>query len=508
MPNPVRPWRETKKIILLGSILLPPLGLILLWIRSRTRILWKVLCTLPVLCLAVAHLFLIYGLRFEMDGSALRPIFSFGTRESHYGELEASREAMREAAPETPPAAAAPALAGEAGAAPVTTSPPYWTDYRGPNRDGVYAEMPILTAWPRRGLERLWKYPVGGGYASFVAAEGRIFTIEQRRDREFVSAIDARTGRELWTDSWPADFRESMGGDGPRATPTWHEGRLYALGATGELRCLDAATGKRIWSKNILSDNGATNLKWAMSAAPLIVDEKVIVLPGGPDGKSVVAYHKLTGEPVWKVLDDKQAYTSPMLVTLGGRRQILVVSARRAMGLVPENGALLWEYPWTTDYDVNASQPIVVSPNRFFISAGYGHGAAVLELQPEGEGFSVREIWKNLRMKNKFNSSVLYQGHIYGFDENILACVDVENGEQKWKGGRYGYGQLLLASGHLVVTTESGEVVLVKATPERHEEVAKFDAVDGKTWNVPALADGLLFVRNTTEMACFRIGAR
>ncbi len=465
---------------------------------------WKILGTIPILGFAVAHLFLFFGLRVEMDGTGSRPMFTFGSAASHIEQLEASRAAQQAPAAESSPRAVetTPAALVSAPAA-----PPYWTDFRGPNRDGRYDETPILTTWPKRGLTRLWKQPVGGGYASVVVADGRAFTIEQRRDREVVAAYDVNTGRELWTNSWAANFREAMGGDGPRATPTWHEGRLYAQGAEGELRCLEAATGKVVWSKNILADNGASNITWAMSAAPLIVDEKVIVQPGGAGGKSIVAYHKLTGAPIWKALDDKQAYTSPMLVTLGGRRQIVTVTASRAVGLAPEDGALLWEYPWVTEYDVNASQPIVTGANRFFISAGYGHGAAVVELQPAGKAFTARTVWQNMRMKNKFNPSVLHEGHIYGLDEGILACVDVETGQQKWKGGRYGFGQVLLASGHLVVTTETGEAVLVKATPERHEELAQFSAVDGKTWNLPALAGGLLFVRNTTEMACFRITA-
>lgn len=493
MTNQARPWHQSLTVLLLSAAALPPLGLVLLWIRRGTKVVWKILGTLPILGFAVAHLFLFFGLRVEMDGSVSKPMFSFGTRASHDAQLEASRA--------VPP----PATVQAAPEPPAPAAPPYWTDFRGPNRDGRYDETPILTAWPKPGLTRLWKQPVGGGYASFVIAEGRAFTIEQRRNREVVAAYDIDTGRELWTNSWAADFREAMGGDGPRATPTWHEGRLYAQGAEGELRCLEAATGKLVWSKNILADNGAANLTWGMSASPLVVDEKLIVQPGGPGGKSVVAYHKLTGAPIWKALDDKQAYTSPMLVTLGGRRQIVTVTASRAVGLTPEDGTLLWEFPWVTEYDVNASQPIVTGPNRVFISTGYGHGAAVLELQPAGKAFTVRAVWQNTRMKNKFNPSVLYEGHVYGLDEGILACLDAETGQQKWKGGRYGYGQLLLASGHLVVTTETGEVVLVKATPERHQELAQFSAIEGKTWNVPALAGGRLFVRNTTEMACFRI---
>lgn len=334
-----------------------------------------------------------------------------------------------------------------------------------------------------------------------MIAHGRAFTIEQRRHQEAATAYDLASGRELWANAWDAEFQESMGGDGPRATPTWNEGRVYALGAAGELRCLAEATGKRLWSRNILADNHAENLTWGMSDSPLIVDDKVIVLPGGPSGQSVVAYHKVTGEPIWKALDDKQSYTSPMLVTLAGKRQILVVSATRMMGLTIENGSVLWEYPWTTEYEINSAQPLVIGDNRVFISAGYDHGSAVIEIGPSG----VREIWANKRMKNKFSGSVLHEGHIYGLDEAILACTDAETGELKWKGGRYGYGQLLLAGGNLVVTTETGDIVLVAATPESHRELGHFHAVAGKTWNNPAISDGLLLVRNTTEMACYRM---
>jgi outer membrane protein assembly factor BamB len=383
--------------------------------------------------------------------------------------------------------------------------PPYWTEFRGPGRSGIYAEAPIRTDWPSGKLPLLWRRPVGGGYASVVVADGLVFTIEQRRHREVVAAYAFDTGKEQWIHGWDAEFTEALGGDGPRATPTWHEGRLYALGATGEFRCLDAHSGKRIWSRNILADNQAQNINWGMAASPLIVDDKVIVLPGGPGGKSVVAYDKHTGEPVWKSLDDKQAYTSPQLVTLAGRRQVLVVSAKRAVGLAVEDGSPLWEYPWYTDNGINVAQPIVIGNNRLFISAGYNHGAALVEVSAKDDGYEARAVWQNIRMKNKFGSSVLYEGYIYGLDEAILACIDPSSGELQWKGGRYGYGQLLLASGHLVITSESGEVALVKANREKHEEVARFQAINGKTWNVPAIASGRLIVRNSAEMACFRM---
>ena len=353
---------------------------------------------------------------------------------------------------------------------------------------------------------------MGGGYASFVVADGRAFTIEQRRSQEVAAAYDIQTGRELWTNGWNASFEESMGGDGPRATPTYHDGRVYVLGAEGELRVLDAAAGTLVWRRNILSDNGASNLSWGMSASPLIVDDTVVVLPGGTRGSSVVAYNKATGAPVWKALNDEASYTSPMLVTLGGVRQLLVVTATRVVGLTPDKGTLLWDYPWSTFNGINVAQPIVFTHNgrdRIFMSASYGHGAAVFELTPSassGAGrFQAKTIWENERMKNKFTSSVLHNGHIYGLDESILASVNAETGEQNWKGGRYGYGQLVLAGNHLVVLTEDGDVVLVNATPARHEEIARFPAIEGKTWNHPVIVDGKLLVRNIQEMAAFDI---
>ena len=366
--------------------------------------------------------------------------------------------------------------------------------------------MAVLTNWPSQGLPLVWKVPVGVGYASFTIADGLAYTIEQRRRQEVVAAYDVNTGRELWKQSWNAEYTDETG-DGPRTTPTWDDGWLYALGATGELRSLNAKTGAVRWGKNILSDNQAENLQWAMSASPLIVDDKVIVLPGGSNGKSVVAYNKATGAPVWKVQNDRQAYVSPMLVTLAGRRQILVVSASRVFGLAPEDGALLWSQSWDTDMGINVSQPIVVDKNRFFISSGYGKGASLIEITGSGNSYQAKNIWTNINMKNKFNSSVLHDGHVYGLDEGILTCLDVNTGTRKWKGGRYGYGQVIVASGHLIVLSDTGELALVKASPDAYTEVAKFSALAGKTWNNPAIAGGKLFVRNATEMAAYKIAA-
>jgi outer membrane protein assembly factor BamB len=470
--------------------------------------------TLISLLLVGGALYQFFGLRFVMDGSGM-PYPRFVEPSLAQAErIERHREAQRTEAPLTPavgrtsiaaqPVASAPAEpvpGAKPEAARLAGPPPYWTDFRGPKRDGVYAEVPVLADWPARGLTPLWKQPIGGGYASFVVARGRAFTIEQRGPQEVVAAYDVPTGRELWTNSWSAEFRESMGGDGPRATPTWADGRVYALGATGELRALDDSSGKVIWRTNILSDSGARNLDWGMAASPLVVDDTVIVLPGGSDGRSIVGYDRITGKQVWSALGDKQAYCSPMLVTLNGVRQLLVVSAMRVMGVVPGDGKVLWEYAFPTFNGINAAQPLVVGDNRVFVSASYGAGAAMLEL---GDGdFSVREVWRNNRMKNRFSGSVLHEGVIYGLDEGILAALDAGTGELEWKGGRYGYGQVLLAGANLIVLTEDGDLALVRAIPERHQEIARFPVLEGKTWNVPALSGGYLLVRNLAEMAAF-----
>lgn len=505
--------RSSLIAVVLAALLLPPLGLVLIWLRKGTETGKKVLATVFVTLWGAAYAYLVFG-----SGLFFRPQPNW---EAHYAQLEQQR-AEQKTGSETPApnlsqtstnsnsaATANSNSSTPSGTAPETArhSANYWTSYRGPGRDGRYDESQVRTDWPAEGLPSLWKQPVGGGYASFVVANGTAFTIEQRRNQEVVAAYDLRTGKELWNNAWDAQFSESLGGPGPRATPAWDNGRIYALGATGEFRCIDAKTGKTLWARNILKENGAQNLIWGMSASPLIVDDKVIVLPGGRSA-SVVAYNKVTGGPVWKSLSDAAAYCSPMLVTLAGKRQILAMTADRTIGVDPGTGELLWEYPWKTYQGISAAQPIVLDERRVFVSAGYGKGAALLEVNDTSDGMKARAVWENNSMKNKFNSSVLHAGYVYGLDEGILTCLNAESGERRWKGGRYGYGQVTLASNHVIVTTEEGEVVLVRATPERHEEVARFKAVEGKTWNCPAISGGLLLVRNETQMACFDLALK
>jgi len=472
-----------------------------------------------VVAIAVAGVVLyLFGMRVILDGGGVPSLAFVQSTDAQADLIAKHREAQKASGPppeaSAPPAAPSPSDTGVPTAAvdpakvvdlpkPTATTTRYWTDFRGPDRSGHYRELAIRTDWPAGGLKPLWKQPLGGGYASFVVADGHAFTIEQRGPQEVVAAYDVLTGRELWTNASRAVFREAMGGDGPRATPTFHDGRIYAVGGAGELRALDAATGTVLWRTNILDDAGATNLQWGMAAAPLVVDNAVVVLPGGSNSNSVVAYDRVTGKRAWSALDDAASYASPMLVTLGGVRQILVFTATRLVALDAGSHAVLWEFPWVTQYGVNASQPLLLGDDRVFVSTGYGSGAAAIQLTKDGDRFSVRELWRTNRMKNQFTSSVLHEGHIYGLDESILACIDAATGALMWKGGRYGYGQVMLASGHLVVLTESGELALVRASAEKHIELSRFPVLDGKTWNHPSISSGYLLIRNLNEMAAF-----
>lgn len=493
--DPDTPWYQTPFFGRLFALAFPPLGLLLLRtnpnLTRRHKMFAAVALSLYLIpySLGVVYLLVTFEwVQIEWRGG-LGPSLVRQKTAPNFLELETDR-ASQDARPSGAPAAIPPTA--------------YWTDFRGPGRDGHYAEQPILTNWPPAGPPLLWRQPCGGGYASFVVGEGLAFTIEQRRDEEAVVAYELDTGREAWIHRYPAHFDHWMGGDGPRATPTYHQGLVYSLGAAGEFCCLGAANGRRLWRNNVLTDNRATNLLHGLAASPLVYGDRVIVLGGeAPQGNSVVAYHRLTGQRLWSALDDKPAYASPVLAQFAGKPHALIVSTTRVVGLSPEDGATLWDYPWRVQGGNSVCPPLVLGTNRFLISAGYGAGCALVEVSPSAAGVVATEVWRTRNLRNKFNPSVFWQGHAYGLDEGVLCCLDLATGKQRWRDGRYGYGQLLLASGHLIILSGSGELILARADPASLVELVRAPALSGKTWNVPALAHGRLLVRNGAGMACY-----
>ena len=500
-----KPWWHLKlNALRVVTLLAPPLALALVWISPLISRREKILGFIGIPIYSILYVALLacaldawFGIAVYEWRGGYWPVLTLSPTQPNYEAVEASRAQQRRAAPTTiPPLQSASPLES-------------WPGFRGANRDGHYTGAMILTNWPATGPRLLWKQPVGGGYASFAIANGIAFTIEQRRAEEVVAAYELATGREVWTHGWEAQFRESIGGNGPRATPTYADGRLYALGGRGELRCLNAMTGELLWRHDTVRENRAEELKYGVSASPLIVDEMLIVLAGKSAGRSVVAYHRVTGEVLWHAFDDQPAYVSPMYVTLAGEPQLLIVFASRTVGVAVADGRLLWEIAWgEPQLGRNVAQPVLWNGNRLLLSAGYDTGCTALEITKSASALDARPVWTNKSLKNKFPSSVFWNGHIYGLDEEILTCLDTSTGERKWKDGRYGYGEMLLASGHLIILCGDGDLALVKASPEKHEEIARVPGIKGKTWNHPAIADGKLLVRNAVEMACFDLSVK
>jgi outer membrane protein assembly factor BamB len=386
-----------------------------------------------------------------------------------------------------------------------------WPEFRGPRRDGVVRGPRLARDWNVKPPRLLWKQPCGEGFGSMAIAGNLLVTLEQRGDSEAVVAYDTETGKERWKHEYPARFWEPLGGLGPRATPTIADGFVYSLGAKGHLVCLEAQTGAHHWTVNIL-ENGV-NLQWGMAGSPLIVDNKVIVNPGyqgadSPENKAVVAYDRVTGNQVWATPGKRAGYSSPMLATLADHRQIVLFDGGQVAGYEPASGKLLWSYPWNrTREDINVAQPIVWPDGRVFISSGYGVGCALIQVTAQSGNWEVKELWHrpNKPLRCKISSPVEYNGYLYGLDEGILACIDARDGTLKWRDGRYGHGQLLRYEDLLIILDEKGNLVLVEARPDRYHELGKVKAIrsDPRTWNVPAVANGRIYVRNEHEMACY-----
>jgi outer membrane protein assembly factor BamB len=379
-----------------------------------------------------------------------------------------------------------------------------WPGFRGANRDSVVRDLRIKTDWSASPPVELWRRAVGPGWSSFAVHGDFIFTQEQRGDDELVSCYRLSTGEPVWRHRDAARFYESNGGPGPRGTPTLHDGRVYTLGATAILNALDERTGKVLWSHKFAEDHKVATPIWGFSASPIVVDDLVIVNASGAIG----AFDRINGQQRWFNPSRGGTYSSPHLATIDGVPQVLLMAGPGLMSFSPADGKLLWEHAWEDGGGI--TQPAVLDNGDVVINKTSMTGGVVtrrLSAKHSGGAWSVEERWTSNGLKPYFNDFVIHKGHAYGFDNSILASINLENGQRNWKGGRYGNGQMILLPDQdlLLLVSEEGEVALVNATTDKYTEVAKAPALNAKTWNHPVLVGDTLLVRNGEEMVAFKL---
>jgi outer membrane protein assembly factor BamB len=378
-----------------------------------------------------------------------------------------------------------------------------WPGFRGPTRDGVVSGVTIGTDWAGTPPVQLWRRAVGPGWSSFAVRGNVIYTQEQRGDDEIVAAYQLASGKPVWRHHDAARFWESNGGPGPRATPTIDGARVYALGATGILNALDADTGALLWSRNAAADTGAKVPEWGFAGSPVVVDGLVVAAAGGV----LAAYDAVSGERRWIGPEEAEGYTSPQLMTIDGVRQIVLLSGTGLTGVSLRDGKPLWQHAWK-GYPI--VQPSQTPDGGILIAVNETSGIRRLAVSRRAGAWQVEERWTSNGLKPWFNDFVVHKGHAYGFDGTILSCIDLADGSRKWKGGRYGGGQLVLLPQQdlLVVISEEGELATVSATPDGFKELGRVPAIAGKTWNHPVLVRDVVLVRNGEEMAAFRLPRR
>jgi outer membrane protein assembly factor BamB len=387
------------------------------------------------------------------------------------------------------------------------TDEPAWPEFRGPNRDNSVPSVVIDADWKSHPPKEIWRRKVGPGWSSFSVAGHSLFTQEQRGDKEVIVCYDADTGAQRWIHESPARFYESVAGAGPRATPTLSGGRLFAVGATGQVNCLNPATGAVIWQRDLAKDAERQPLQWGWSSSPLIVADAVIVYAGGEDDKGVFAYDFSSGKPLWSVPAGDHSYSSPQRAAIDGRDFVLMLTNTGLSAIDPATGKNAWTYDWLYN-GYRTLQPLVVDGSAILMGTGMGTGTRRVDVKLGGDKPELVDRWTSLDMKPDFNDYVAHKGFLYGFDHNIFACIDLETGKRNWKKGRYGNGQVLLLpdADQLLVLTETGDVVLVRTDPKKLDELARVDKVlTDKTWNHPVLVNNRLYVRNGEEAVCLEL---
>jgi len=380
-----------------------------------------------------------------------------------------------------------------------------WPQWRGSARDGRSAETGLAKEWPSGGPPLLWQSKVlGEGYASFAVAGGRLYTQGQKDGQQFVIALDATTGKSLWETANGDTYADGRGG-GPRGTPTLDNGRLYALGSSGNLICLEAEAGKSVWEVNLLRKYGGRNIRWGLSESPLIDGEKIIVTPGGSSA-AVVALNKSDGSLIWKSESDEAGYSSAVVAEVGGRRMYVLLTGDAAIGLSAESGELLWRYANVANGTANVATP-VVKGDHVFVSSDYGTGGALLKLSRSGDGVRADEVYFSREMRNHYSSSVLVGDYLYGFSSRIFTAMNFMTGDVGWKDRSVGKGQVIFADGNLYLQGEDGVVGLVTPDPGEYKEMSRFDVGRGNfpTWTLPVIADGRLYIRDQDLLRCYDV---
>jgi hypothetical protein len=409
--------------------------------------------------------------------------------------------------PTTPTLTASPSPSATPDAAKVSTAaaPPItekrneWPGFRGPRRDGVVRGVTIKTDWTAAPPVELWHRPIGPGWSSFAVSGDVLYTQEQRGENEVVACYKMATGKPVWSHRDSTRFFESNAGAGPRATPTLSNGRVYTFGATGILNALDAGTGAVVWTRNVATDTGTQVPFWGFAGSPLVLGDIVIVAAAG----QLAAYDLASGNRRWLGPAAGGGYSSPQLVAINGVTQILLMSSGLATSVNPSDGKQLWSHAWS----VNSIVQPALTPDGDVLITSQENGTRRLAVTHGAAGWAVAERWTSNALKPYFNDFVIHKGYAFGFDGRILSCIDLKDGQRKWKGGRYGNGQLVLLPDQdlLLVLSEEGEIALVQATPDQFTEIAKLPVIQGKTWNHPVLVGDTLLVRNSEEMAAFRL---
>jgi outer membrane protein assembly factor BamB len=386
--------------------------------------------------------------------------------------------------------------------------PDGWPQFLGPNRNGEVDGMVLATNWVDRPPKERWRMPMGAGWSGFAVARGLAVTQEQDGTRERVSCFEARTGRRIWTHAYQARYATTIAGEGPRATPSIDGDRVYAVGATGWLTCLDLTTGRVLWARNVLDEHDGRVPEWGYSVSPLVVGGRVILSVGGSEARSLVALDVHTGKTLWAGGEDGCSYSSPILHTWAGVPQVVVFNAGSVAGHNLDSGALLWQQPYARSH-VHVAAPLPFGTDRVLFSSGYGHGSELYHVRRDADGrWAAELVWKTRRLKAKFVNPIEHDGFLYSLDDGVLTCLSVETGEPRWRDGRYGHGQVLRVGDHLLVMSESGQLVLIEPSPDGLRELGRHGVFTGKTWNPPALAGSSLFLRTDHEAVCLQLPLR